>query len=161
MNMEWLELYDINENCLNKKILRGETPSNNEYIMIVYIFIRNNEGKYLLEKNREREVWVVPGGHVSEKNPIDSIKRECMEELGIRIDESKLISIDTLCNNNRLFKLYYLEKNISLNDIVLQKEEVADANFFSINEIDNMIDNNIFRSNNILFIKSLKKYIKQ
>ena len=159
--MEWLELYDINENCLNKKILRGETPSNNEYIMIVYIFIRNNEGKYLLEKNREREVWVVPGGHVSEKNPIDSIKRECMEELGIRIDESKLISIDTLCNNNRLFKLYYLEKNISLNDIVLQKEEVADANFFSINEIDNMIDNNIFRSNNILFIKSLKKYIKQ
>ena len=158
--MEWLELYDINENCLNKKILRGETPSNNEYIMIVYIFIRNNEGKYLLEKNREREVWVVPGGHVSEKNPIDSIKRECMEELGIRIDESKLISIDTLCNNNRLFKLYYLEKNISLNDIVLQKEEVADANFFSINEIDNMIDNNIFRSN-ILFIKSLKKYIKQ
>ena len=159
--MEWLELYDINENCLNKQILRGETPSNNEYIMIVYIFIRNNEGKYLLEKNREREVWVVPGGHVSEKNPIDSIKRECMEELGIRIDESKLISIDTLCNNNRLFKIFYLEENISLDDIVLQKEEVMDAKFFSIGEIDNMIDDGSFRTNNIVLINSLKKYIKK
>jgi len=159
--MEWLELFDINENCLDKKILRGSTPNNNEYVMIVYVFIKNNENKFLIEKNKEKEIWVVPGGHVSEKNPIDSVKRECMEELGISIDESKLISIDTLCNNNRLFKIFYLEENISLDDIVLQKEEVMDAKFFSIGEIDNMIDDGSFRTNNIVLINSLKKYIKK
>ncbi len=158
--MEWLNLFDINENSLNKKIERGLIPNNDEYVMIVYIFIKNKDGKFLLEKNKDKDIWVVPGGHVNDNNPINSIKRECMEELGIDIDERKLKSITTLCNNNRLFKIYYLEEDISLDDIIVQKEEVKDVNYFSIDEIDNMIKNDIFRENNIMFIDSLKKYVK-
>lgn len=158
--MEWLNLFDINENSLNKKIKRGLIPNNDEYVMIVYIFIKNKDGKFLLEKNKDKDIWVVPGGHVNESNPINSIKRECMEELGIDIDESKIKSITTLCNNNRLFKIYYLEEDISLDDIIVQKEEVKDVNYFSLDEIDNMIKNGSFRENNIIFIDSLKKYLK-
>ena len=158
--MEWLNLFDINENSLNKKIKRGFIPNKDEYVMIVYIFIKNKDGKFLLEKNKDKDIWVVPGGHVNESNPINSIKRECMEELGIDIDERKLKSITTLCNNNRLFKIYYLEEDISLDDIIVQKEEVKDVNYFSLDEIDNMIKNDSFRENNIMFIHSLKKYLK-
>lgn len=158
MDMEWLELFDINENCLNKKILRGITPNINEYVMIVYIFIKNSEGKYLLEKNSATEKWVVPGGHVNEVNPINSIKRECMEELGLNIEVNNLQSIETLSNNNRLFKLYYLELDLDINNIVVQKEEVKEVGFFSIDEIDNMIEDGSFRKNNIIFIDCLKKY---
>lgn len=161
MDMEWLELFDINENYLDKKIVRGITPNKDEYVMIVYIFIRNAEGKFLLEKNKIKKTWVVPGGHVNEKNPINSIKRECNEELGIIIDESKVKSIDTLCNNNRLFKIFYLEEDISLKDITIQKEEVMDVNYFSIEEIDYMIENGSFRKNNILFVEALKEYLKK
>lgn len=159
--MEWLELFDINENWLNKKIERGVTANKDEYVMIVYIFIRNNEGKFLLEQNKMKKTWVVPGGHVNEKNPINSIKRECMEELGINIDESKIKSIDTLCKNNRLFKLYFLEEDIALDDIIIQKDEVMNVNYFNIDEIDNMIEDGSFRENNIAFIDSLKKYINK
>lgn len=157
--MEWLELFDINEKSLGKKIVRGYTPDDDEYVMIVYIFIKNKEGKFLFEKNAITKSWVVPGGHVNEKKPINSIKRECMEELGIEINTRKVKSVETLKKNSRLFKMYYLESDISLEDITIQKEEVEEAKYFSLEEIDNMIDNGRLRENNIIFIDSLKKYL--
>ena len=39
MYMELLQIFDKNENIILKKIQRGIEPNNNEYIMIVYVFI--------------------------------------------------------------------------------------------------------------------------
>lgn len=157
--MEWLQVFDINENLINKKILRGETPIANEYIMIVYIFIKNSNNKYLLERNAASNKWVIPGGHVIDLNPLDSIKRECKEELGIIIDTTNIKNIVTLNNNNRLFKLFYLESDINLKEIKVQEEEVTEVNYFTLEEIDELIENNQFRDNNIEFINSLKEYL--
>lgn len=158
--MEWLQVFDINENIINKKILRGENPTGNEYIMIVYIFIKNSDNKFLLERNTSSNKWVVPGGHVSDPQPIEGIKRECKEELGINIDTANIKEIKTLNNNNRLFKIYYLESDIDLNDIKVQKEEVSEAKFYSFNEIDYLIESNEFRENNIEFVNAVKEYLQ-
>lgn len=157
--MEWLQVFDIEENIINKKILRGESPIGNEYIMIVYIFIKNSDNKYLLEKDISSNKWVIPGGHVIDINPLESIKRECMEELGIIIDTAHVKNIITLNNNNRLFKLFYLESDINIEEIKVQKEEVIEANYFTLQEIGELIKNNQFRENNIEFINALKEYL--
>ena len=90
MKMELLELFDINEKRIGKKIVRGYEPDDGEYIMIVYIFIINSEDKILLEKNTVTEAWVVPGGHVNSGIPQRNIERECIEEMGIQINVNNL-----------------------------------------------------------------------
>ncbi len=159
MNMEWLQVFDENGIYKDKKILRGDTPLNDDYIMVVYIFIINKDNKILLEKNKEKDIWVVPGGHVDTPNIIDNLKRECMEELNLDISNCNIINIDTLKNDNRLFNLFLINKDIDINTLVLQPEEVKEVKYFTIEEIDIMINNGTFRSNNIKFIDSLKRYL--
>lgn len=159
MNMEWLQVFDENGIYKDKKILRGDTPLNDDYIMVVYIFIINKDNKILLEKNKEKDIWVVPGGHVDTPNIIDNLKRECMEELNLDISNCNIINIDTLKNDNRLFNLFLINKDIDINTLVLQPEEVKEVKYFTIEEIDIMVNNGTFRSNNIKFIDSLKRYL--
>lgn len=157
--MELLELFDENEKKLGKKIARGYEPNKGEYIMIVYIFIVNEDGKILLERNATTMAWVVPGGHVNSGSPQKNIQRECLEELGLQIDIKYLKDIGNIIKNNRIFKMYFLKSNYELNDIKLQKEEVVDVNYFTIEEIDDMISNGSFRDNNIMFVDELKKHL--
>ncbi len=159
IDMEFLELFDINEKPVGKKIVRGNTPLDGEYIMVVYIFIMNNEKKILLEQNVVTLAWVVPGGHVNSSSPKNNIVRECKEELGIDINPKKLKEIETIKKDFRLFKIYYLKEDININSVVTQKEEVKCAKYFSIDEINSMIENGRFRENNVILIESLKKYL--
>lgn len=158
--MEELQVFDINGNLVNKKVLRGNTPTGSDYIMIVYIFIKNSNNKYLLEKNATSGKWVIPGGHVCDIDPLDSVKRECMEELGVNINKDNIKHISMLHRNNRLFNIYYIEEDFCLDNIKLQKEEVEDVNYFDIEEIKELIDNNEFRENNIEFFYELIKYLQ-
>jgi 8-oxo-dGTP pyrophosphatase MutT (NUDIX family) len=159
--MEWLQLFDINENPINKKIIRGFTPDQGEYIMIVYLFIINKQGSILLEQDSDSNTWVIPGGHVDTDNPIDNIKREMKEELGINIDKYTIHNIKTLVKKNRLFKLFYIKEDIDINDMVIDNEEVKDIKYYSINEIDSMINNKIFKENNIMFIDAYKEFLNE
>jgi len=157
--MEWLQVFDENGISKDKKILRGENPINDDYIMVVYIFIINKDKKILLEKNYEKDIWVVPGGHVDTPNILDNLKRECMEELNLDISNSNIINIDILKNDNRLFNIFLINEDVNINNLVLQKEEVKEVKYFTIEEINTMINNGTFRSNNIKFIDSLKRYL--
>ena len=159
MNMEWLQVFDKDENVKDKKILRGDNPNNDDYIMVVYIFIINKDNKILLEKNKDKDMWVVPGGHVDTPNILDNLKRECMEELSLNISNCNIINIDTLKNDNRIFKMFLINKDVDINSLVLQKEEVKEVKYFTIDEINTMIDNGSFRENNVKFIDSLKRYL--
>ena len=157
--MEWLQVFNENGIYKNKKLLRGDTPLNDDYIMVVYLFIINKDNKILLEKNKEKDIWVVPGGHVDTPNIIDNLKRECIEELNLDISSSNIINIDMLKNDNRLFNIFLINEDIDINTLVLQKEEVKEVKYFTIEEIDTMISNGTFRENNIKLIDSLKRYL--
>ena len=159
--MEWLQLFDKNENVIDKKILRGEDPSGNEYIMVVYLFVFNSDNKILLERNFEKNIWVVPGGHVDTPNVIDNLKRESIEEMNLDISDCNIINIDTLYNDNRIFKIFLIHKDVDINLLKLQPEEVSEVKYFSLEEIDNMINDGTFRENNIKFIDSLKKHLNK
>jgi len=158
--MEELQVFDINGNLVNKKILRGNTPTGSDYIMIVYVFIKNSDNKYLLEKNATSGMWVIPGGHVCDLDPKESVKRECKEELGIDIDINNLKHISMLHRNNRLFNLFYIELNTDKNKIKIQKEEVEEFNYFTKEEIERLIETKQLRENNIEFIDELIKYLQ-
>ena len=158
--MEYLELLDENKNLTGKIIERGTKFVEGYYVNIVIVFIENSEGQFLIQKTSKEKgsIWATTGGHVKAGSlPIVAIKEEINEELGIdiEINELKHIYID---KRNRVFiDVYYLKKDIDINDLTLQEEEVEFVKWLSVDEINNLINNNEFREGNI---KSLKYLIE-
>lgn len=53
------------------------------------------QGKLLLEKRRDSEIWGLIGGGVKKKeNGLDAIKREVYEEIGIRVPKERFRKLD-------------------------------------------------------------------
>ena len=123
----------------------------------VYAFIIDKNSNVLLQKrSADKKLWpnrwdVTIGGHVlSGEFGRQALIRECKEELGIEItddDIKYIVSTTSIYNkngyiNNHYDECYIITKDIDLNNIVLQKEEVCDAKYFPKDEILERINNN-------------------
>ena len=91
------------------------------------------------------------GGHVkSGEFGRQALIRECKEELGIDVDDSEIkyiVGTTSVYNkngyiNNHYDECYLITKDVDIKDLILQKEEVSDAKYFSKDEIINRINNN-------------------
>jgi len=160
--MEYLDLYDENQNLIGEKILRSKDmkPEIGKYIKIVIVFIKNNENKFLIQKTSKQKgsVWATTGGLVSSGYTSDeTIVKEIEEELGLTIDFKELKHIETLKREFAFQDTYYLEKNININDVKVQEEEVEFVKWLSVEEIKELINNNEFRKGNIMPFENLLK----
>ena len=152
--MEYLDLYDENQNLIGEKILREKNmkPQEGKYIKIVIVFIKNSENKFLIQKTSKEKgsVWATTGGLVSSGYTSDeTVVKEIEEELGLIIDFNELKHIETVKRQFAFQDTYYLEKDINIEDIKIQKEEVELVKWLSIAEIKELIKNNEFRKGNI------------
>lgn len=148
--MEYLNLYDKEGNLTNEKGIRGETT--NKLIGIVLIFIENSKGEFLIQKTSPSRdsVYATTGGHVSygstfEETAINEVK----EELGIDITNDNIILMNTYIRERVIQKIFYLKKDISINDITIQEDEVETIEWLSKEKINELIENNEFRASNI------------
>ena len=148
--MEYLNLYDKNGNLTNEKGVRGEKT--NKLVGIVLIFIENSKGEFLIQKTSpsRESVYATTGGHVSygstfEETAINEVK----EELGIDITNDNIILMNTYIRERVIQKIFYLKKDISINDITIQEDEVETIEWLSKEKINELIENNEFRASNI------------
>ena len=160
--MEYLDLYDENGNLTGEKILRTKDmkKEDGKYIKIVIVFIKNNENKFLIQKTSKQKgsVWATTGGLVSSGyTPDETIIKEIEEELGLIIDFKELKHIETTKRKHAFQDTYYLEKNIDMNDIKIQEEEVEFVKWLSIEEIKDLINKGEFRKGNITPFENLLK----
>ena len=79
------------------------------------------------------------GGVKSGETSIEGMKRELKEELGIEIEESELILVKTLKEKNVFRDCYVVFKNISLDNISFNDNEVIDCKYVSIEELKEII----------------------
>lgn len=160
--MEYLDLYDSNKNKLNKKIVRGNyTFKDNEHILISVIFIENNNNEFLIQLTSKNKgsIYSSTGGHVtSGSNELDTIVKELYEELGLVIDKKEITFIKDITINVPIFSLYYLKKDIDLNNIILEKDEVEDVSYLTKEEILKLIDTNKFLTSHGILFKRLLEY---
>ena len=162
--MELLDIYDNKGNTTGRKIIRGDKTAilkDNEHIAIAVIFIENNNSEFLIQKTSQEKggEFSSTGGHVdSGETPLETIKREVKEELGINIDNDLIEEYGYLLYDMPLRYLFYLRKDIDINDIVIQKEEVDYVKYMTIDEIENLIKNNrMLKSHGIMFNSLLEK----
>ena len=164
--MELLDIYDNDGNITGKKIVRGDKSTKlnkNEHIALAVIFIENDNGEFLIQKTSKEKggYFSSTGGHVdSGETPLEAIKREAKEEIGINIDNDKIEEYGYLSYDMPLRFIYYVKRNVDINDIKVQKEEVEYVKYMSIPEIEELINTHqMLESHGIMFNELMKKMI--
>ena len=117
--------------------------------MLSIVFIKNSEGKFLIQKtSKEKDFcYSSTGGHVVHgEDGITTIIRELEEELGIISAPTDLIKIDLVKNPKKpcLINLLLLEKDLKIEDLTLQKEEVYSVEWMDKEKILSFIDSGSF-----------------
>lgn len=163
--MEYLQLFNENKKKLDEKVNRKDKSNlpEGKYFMIVLVFIENGEGKFLLQKtSKSRNSCIATtGGHVTFKDDgLYTAFKEVKEELSIEIIQEELKYVDTITYKNCHLEIYYVKKNININQIKVQEKEVEYVNWYSIDEINKLIDQGEFRESNIIPFKKVLKYKK-
>jgi 16S rRNA (adenine1518-N6/adenine1519-N6)-dimethyltransferase len=155
--MELLDVVDENDTCI------GQATRNDVYIKklphrIIHILVFNKKGQLALQK-RSFNVSFLPGywsttvgGHVlSLETYYQAAKRECMEELGIKINFKYMGKIEYNGSGFKKYLTIYKIHNFN-NNFNINTSEVETVDFFSLAQIQSMIKNKEKIHPELLFI---------
>ena len=161
--MELRDLYDKNKKVTGKTFIKGEQVPKGYYYLIVAIFIENSKGEFLIQKRVPRKggKWATTAGHPKAgESSFEGLCEEVREELGIDITKETPTLYETWTHNDQFFDIYYLKKDININDITIQKEEVDGVRYASINEIHEMYKKGLFHENHYELLQKLMNHKK-
>ena len=100
------------------------------------------------------------GSVIKGETPLETLKRETFEELGIDLDIEKAIKIHHYKSGNAWLDEYIVEQEVNLINIIMQKEEVSDVTFATFDEIEKLYQDNMFMKNRWEFVREkIKEYI--
>lgn len=160
---ELRDLYDKNGNLTNMTYLKGDPIPAGYYPMVVMIAIQNNEGKFLMQKRVPRKGgdWGVTGGHPKHGETTDQgIITEVYEELGVDISNQKLETFCHGCDGKDCYKMYYTKMDLDLNKLHIQEDELTEVKWFSMNELQEMVNNKELNQDQIDFFIKCTNYLK-
>lgn len=164
--MEIRDLYDINRNKLKKRTIKGIKPKKDEYWLVVFIMLENVDGKFLIQKRSllKGGKWSITAGHPKTgETSYEGLITEVKEELGININNKKVLVYHTEVDDYRIVDCYYAKVDINNSDLKLQKEEVSDVKLATFEEIEELIKKDQFIKKHIDKFYDFKKnyyYIK-
>lgn len=143
---------------LTEKILtKKEAHKNGICHGISVVALIDKKGRLLIQKrsikkSEDSGKWALSiAGHISlNESAINAAVRETYEEIGIKISKSELKLLDTFLlkkrNNmeyiNHFTYLFLVSKDIDLNSIIMQKDEVDEVCFVNKDEYLKLIKNN-------------------
>lgn len=157
-------LYNSDREALAEFVEKGAEIPTGKYYLVVWIFIQNKFGEFLMQKrsavNKDGK-WGTTAGHQKDyETSIEAIISEVKEELGIDISKDKFFLIKTENDEKRFHDVYYLQKEIDIKDIKMQKEEVDNVKWMNIIEINKNIQNNKFHPKHASMFKNCLKYFE-
>lgn len=159
---ELRDLYDINSNKTNKTYRKGDLIPKGYYPMVVMVVIRNSNGEFLMQKRVESKGgnWGVTGGHPkSGETPIEGIITEVKEELGLDFSKENFIEYDSGCDGKDCYKMYFVTKDININDITIQQEELSEVRWFTMDELKGMVNSGELNEDQIACFNKVCNYL--
>ena len=159
---ELRDLYDINSNKTNKTYRKGDLIPEGYYPMVVMVVIRNSNGEFLMQKRVKSKGgdWGVTGGHPkSGETPIEGIIREVKEALGLDFSKENFIEYDSGCDGKDCYKMYFVTKDININDITIQQEELSEVRWFTMDELKGMVNSGELNEDQIACFNKVCNYL--
>ena len=164
--MELMDKFDKRRNSLGKTAERYDNIDG-EYKQSMHVWIRNDKGEFLIQKRSMTKkvfpgMWSITGGGVDagEKTE-DTVIRECKEELNIDANINDVELIMTIKRNYDFVDIYLLNQTFSIDDVTMQKEEVSDVKWVSIDELKDMINKGNFAESISFYFDMFMKILNQ
>ena len=120
------------------------------FLASIYLIIKNNEGKILLQRRQGTKLWpgflALPAGHVDEgENVYDAAIREAREELSIIITKKDIINSFVVNRRNKslppYFDVYFEISSYKGQIKINEPEKCSELKWVDINNLPNdMID---------------------
>lgn len=154
--MENIDVLDKNGNPIGLVKSREEVHSEGLWHRTVHIWLVSSDKKVLLqkrsaEKKTNPNMWTTSAsGHLSAGDTsIDGAIRELAEEIGVVASKEALKYLFTVAEENVLGEIinkefidvYILSKDIDINELKLQQEEVSEIKWVTLLEFEHMVNN--------------------
>jgi isopentenyldiphosphate isomerase len=150
--MEIWDIIDERGTKTGRTIVRGEQLQQGDYHLVVHIWIVNDKSELLIQKRAEHlkllpGLWATTGGSaVRGEDSLTAAVREAKEELGVEVDTSKMTKISTIIRKDNIADVYLVRQNVSIDDVVIQQEEVSEVKWVEKEEIEEMVRNGVFHN---------------
>ena len=155
--MEYLDIVDTNGEKTGEVKPRKEIHEKGYWHRGFHVWVVNSKHEILLQRRSAiKDVYAnklyasVAGHQSSGEDEIKGIKREFEEEIGIKVNVSELEYLFTFTqevveNNgkfldNMFYDIYLLEKDIDLNKLTLQEEEVSEVKYMYFKDFEKLIE---------------------
>lgn len=162
--MELRDLYDKDRKLTEEKIYKGQNIPQGRYYITVVIFIQNSKNEFLLQKRSKKKdgKWATTGGHpISGQTSEEGIITEVKEELDIDIVSENIKLFKTIKTKDDFVDIYYLKEDVDITKIKIQKEEVSDIKWATIEEIKKLIKSEAFSTSHAEFFQFCLDYLKK
>lgn len=162
--MEFVEMFDNKRKPLGKTVERY-THITGEYSQGAHVWIMNSKGELLIQKRSKEKrlypnLWsITSGGTDSGESTLDTVYREVKEELGIELKPEELELMMSYKRNHDFVDVYLARKDIKLEEITMQKEEVSDVKWVSKEDLEKLIKEEQTPKSLQIYFGFLKKLI--
>ena len=136
--MEKRDLVDKNRKLIMETTTEESKIEEGKYIQIIIICIENDRKEFLIQKRAKKKngKWALTGGHIiSGEDSLTAVLRETQEELGLKLKENEVELVFSKRAYDCFVDIYYTKKDVELSDLKLEKEEVEDVKWMSLEEI--------------------------
>lgn len=143
--MELWDLYDRNGNPMGRTVERGKRLRAGEHHLVVHVWIINSAGRVLIQRRSPRlrlmpNIWAATGGSaIAGEDSLTAVCRELKEELGLVIPAEEFEYAGRLIRRSSLCDVWFVRRDAAVPDLRLQKEEVADARWVTLDQLREMI----------------------
>lgn len=149
--MELVDLYDENRLPLGRTAERDGVRRPGEYRTVVHVCVFDRRGRLLIQRRSpEKFIWPgrwdvsVGGGVDAGETSRRGAEREFREELGVPLDLAGLRPSVTVNFDGGFDDFYILTKELSPEELTLQKEEVRAVRWASLEEVLGMLERGDF-----------------
>lgn len=146
--MEKWDILNAEGEFVGKTTLRGKCNlKSGEYHLVVHIWIISSKGDVLIQRRSENKKlmpgeWAATGGAaISGEDSYTAANRELYEELGIPSNKQTLKFLTRIRRRNSLLDIWFINTDVCLENLCLQKDEVSEARWVSRDELITMIKN--------------------
>jgi len=151
--MELVDLYDENRVPLGKTAERYGKKGPGEYRTVVHVCVFDTQGRLLIQQRApEKYIWPgrwdvsVGGGVDAGETSRQGAEREFREELGYPLQLGTMRPSVTVNFRGGFDDFFLVTKNLDLDALVLQKEEVSAVRWATLEEVMELMDGGQFVS---------------
>lgn len=137
---ELWDVYDENRQHTGRLHPRGRELGPGDYHLVVHVWIRDSQGRYLLTKRSPNKgyggMWESPGGAAKAgDDSLTACLREIREETGLHLAPEKGRVIKTYVEDHFICDVWLFKQDFRLEDVVLQPGETCDRMYATKEEI--------------------------